>query len=277
MNDHFSRNAATRCSHGRQPMDFVTRNAFSRNVATRGVSRGIRVAPLGLDVRAAADHGLTPVATACRPVGTELQANRVCPNPSRAMRLAATRRHVVAMGVSPWNADPKLRFSPNGATRGVLRGIPVAPLGLDVRAAADHGLTPVATACRPIGTESQANRVCPNPSRAMRLAATRRHDVAMGVSPWNADPKLRFSPNGATRGVSRGIRVAPLGLGVCGAADFGKTCLRRELMPLPTSTSKGLDLRAIAGRLESEKILTKSGNANWTHTAVQSILRRAAV
>jgi len=74
------------------------------------------------------------------------------------MRLAATRRHAVAMGVSPWNADPKLRFSPNGATRGVSRGIRVAPLGLGVCGAADHGLTPVATTCRPFGTESQGRR-----------------------------------------------------------------------------------------------------------------------
>jgi len=62
------------------------------------------------------------------------------------------------MGVSPWNADPKLRFSPNGATRGVSRGIRVAPLGLGVCGAADHGLTPVATTCRPFGTESQGRR-----------------------------------------------------------------------------------------------------------------------
>ncbi len=68
---------------------------------------------------------------------------------------AATRRHVVAMGVSPWKTVPNLCFSPNGATRGVARGIRVAPLGLWACPDGNHGLTPVATACRPVGTESQ--------------------------------------------------------------------------------------------------------------------------
>jgi len=74
------------------------------------------------------------------------------------MRLAATRRHVVAMGVSPWNTAPKLRFSPNWATRGVARDVRVAPLGLGACRDAVHGLTPVATTCRPVGTESQERR-----------------------------------------------------------------------------------------------------------------------
>ena len=39
---------------------------------------------------------------------------------------------------------------------------------------------------------------------------------------------------------------------------------------------QGLSLRAIARQLETAKILTKSGNATWTHTAVQSILLRSA-
>jgi len=40
---------------------------------------------------------------------------------------------------------------------------------------------------------------------------------------------------------------------------------------------QGLSLRAIARQLETEQIPTKSGNASWTHTAVQSILRRSAI
>jgi DNA invertase Pin-like site-specific DNA recombinase len=38
----------------------------------------------------------------------------------------------------------------------------------------------------------------------------------------------------------------------------------------------GMTLRAIADELTARKILTAKGNAKWTHTAVQSILKRAA-
>jgi site-specific DNA recombinase len=40
--------------------------------------------------------------------------------------------------------------------------------------------------------------------------------------------------------------------------------------------AEGHSLRTIAARLESTNILTKAGNSHWTHTAVQSILKRAA-
>ena len=59
------------------------------------------------------------------------------------------------MGVSPWNVAPNLRLSPDGATRILVARIPVAPLGLAHVWDAYHGLTPVATTCRPAGTESQ--------------------------------------------------------------------------------------------------------------------------
>ena len=68
---------------------------------------------------------------------------------------AAERRHDVAMGVSPWNAIPNLCLSPNGATRNTAAEIPVALSGLERVLNANHGLTPVATTCRPSGTESQ--------------------------------------------------------------------------------------------------------------------------
>ena len=64
-------------------------------------------------------------------------------------------RHDVAMGVSPWTVIPHLRLSPSGATRNNGQGIHVAPLGLSAVTNANHGLTPVATVCRPVGTESQ--------------------------------------------------------------------------------------------------------------------------
>jgi len=71
------------------------------------------------------------------------------------MRLAATRRYAVAMGESPWFRDGKLCLSPDGTTRGGASGIHFVPLGLGACRDADHGLTPMATAYRPVGTESQ--------------------------------------------------------------------------------------------------------------------------
>ena len=50
------------------------------------------------------------------------------------------------MGVSPWNAAPPRRLSPNGATRNQTPGIPVALSGLNGLMNANHGLTPVASA-----------------------------------------------------------------------------------------------------------------------------------
>jgi|GEM_PF-3460040 len=68
---------------------------------------------------------------------------------------AATRRYAVAMGVSPWLRDGKLCLSPDGTTRGGASGIHFVPLGLGACRDADHGLTPMATAYRPVRTESQ--------------------------------------------------------------------------------------------------------------------------
>ena len=59
------------------------------------------VAPLGLLMHGAEpNHGLTPVATTFRPVGTESQGAW---NATTVDVLAAARRYVVAMGASPWN------------------------------------------------------------------------------------------------------------------------------------------------------------------------------
>ena len=71
-----------------------------------------------------------------------------------ALNSAATRRHDVAMGVSPWNTAPSRDLSPNGATRILAPQIPVALSGLNGVMYAHHGLTPVATTCRPFGTET---------------------------------------------------------------------------------------------------------------------------
>ena len=144
-------------------------------------------------------------------------------NATRAIRSAAERRQGVAMGASPWNAVQHGALSPNGTTRGVEPRIHVAPLGLCHVSRCHHGLTPVATACRPFGTESQAaTRYCDS-------AATRRQGVATGASPWNAIQHGALSPNGTTRGVARRIPVALSGLvhvsdGDHGLAPVATTC-----------------------------------------------------
>ena len=71
------------------------------------------------------------------------------------MGSAATRRHDVAMGVSPWNPVPSCDLSPDGTTRVIASRIPVALSGLNNASNACHGLAPVATTCRPSGTEMQ--------------------------------------------------------------------------------------------------------------------------
>ena len=104
--------------------------------------------------------------------------------PASAMRSAATRRQVVAMGASLWYRDGKLCLSPDGTTRGGAARIHFAPFGACRCRDADHGLTPVATAYRPVGTKSQKLGMLRNLSSAWRLAATRRQVVAMGASLW---------------------------------------------------------------------------------------------
>ena len=66
-------------------------------------------------------------------------------------------RHDVAMGVSPWKSGCRWRLSPSGATQDNGYRIHVAPSGLGDVGDAIHGLTPVATVCRPVGTESQGD------------------------------------------------------------------------------------------------------------------------
>ena len=75
---------------------------------------------------------------------------------TRFAGLAATRRHDVAMGVSPWIIETHRAASPEGTTCGEPIDGPVAPLGLGNRGRfVDHGLAPMATTCRPFGTETQ--------------------------------------------------------------------------------------------------------------------------
>src|SRR3954464_12961650 len=61
--------------------------------------------------------------------------------------VAATRRSLIARGVSPWYACTNEDNSPNGAK------VTVAPLGLAKFCASFQGLTPLAINCRPFGPE----------------------------------------------------------------------------------------------------------------------------
>ena len=74
---------------------------------------------------------------------------------ARWRTIAATKwRYDVAMGASPWNTYPQDALSPNGTTGNGDAVFPVAPLGLCwMGASVNHGLTPVATTCRPGGTK----------------------------------------------------------------------------------------------------------------------------
>ena len=63
-------------------------------------------------------------------------------------------------------------------------------------------------------------------------------------------------------------------------AEDGETLIanireREAIQMMQSLRAKGQSLRDIATRLESKKIPTKAGNKRWTHTAVQSILKRA--
>ena len=133
------------------------RDALSPNGTTGTGDAVFPVAPLGLVACGTHHHhGLTPVATTCRPVGTKIYSAAT----RQAIAIpAATRRNDVAMGASPWkwNTYPRDALSPNGTTGTGDAVFPVAPLGLVACGTHHyHGLTPVATTCRPVGTESHA-------------------------------------------------------------------------------------------------------------------------
>ena len=134
--------------------------AFSPE-GTTGAS--IHFAPLGLRTRRlpcfhgrTPNHGLAPMATTCRPVGTFGELPSSLPAATRRLP-AATRRQDVAMGASPWTASPQLAFSPEGTTGASFH---FAPWGLRTgrlprfhELTPVHGLTPMATTCRPVGTQ----------------------------------------------------------------------------------------------------------------------------
>jgi hypothetical protein len=133
----------------------------------------------------------------------------------------------------------------------------------------NHGLTPMATTCRPVGTKHISpwrNRIQPlcgdiassRNAATLHLAATRRQDVAMGVSPWNAAPPLAQSPKGTTGAMNH---VAPSGL-------------RKVRLPL----SHGLTPMATTCRPVGTKHISPWRNriSQWHHRIAQRRHRIAA-
>ncbi len=123
------------------------------------------------------------------------------------------------MGVSPWKHNPRRAVSPEGTTGIETQPFPVAPSGLRARVGLrNHGLTPVATTCRPFGTNGLTPEYAAHPTNmwqndiAIRVspwnrhapATKRRQVVAMGVSPWKRNPQHPVSPEGTT-----GIETQP--------------------------------------------------------------------
>ena len=136
------------------------------------------------------------------------------------------------MGVSPWTMDPPLAQSPKGTTGAMIHiapfgasdadGCPVTmgsrpwlphtvPLGLNTFRrgviasrhgiiASRHGIIAsrrgiIASRHGIIAFRHGAIAFRSN-AATLHLAATRRQDVAMGVSPWTAAPPIAQSPEG---------------------------------------------------------------------------------
>lgn len=77
------------------------------------------------------------------------------PRATKPRHTPATKwRHAVAMSVSPWNRVQYQTKSPEGTIGTSKDATPVAPLGLCDRVRSRiHGFAPVATPCRPFGTD----------------------------------------------------------------------------------------------------------------------------
>ena len=78
----------------------------------------------------------------------------ISPEGTTGQRDSATKwRYDVAMGVSPWNRNPHDAVSREGTTGISTQPAHVAPSGLRNRIRSSiHGFAPVATTCRPFGT-----------------------------------------------------------------------------------------------------------------------------
>ena len=142
---------------GVSPWNENPHHAISPKGTTGNPACAIHVAPSGLRVRFDLSiHGFAPVATTCRPFGTNvLTPSRVpCAEEVEDDGVPATKwRNDVAMGVSPWNENPHHAISPEGTTGNSTQPTHAAPSGLvDCVCSRIHGFAPVATRCRPFGT-----------------------------------------------------------------------------------------------------------------------------
>jgi len=166
-----ARTPATKWRHdvatGASPWNIDQTHTRSPEGTTGTTAPRVPFAPSGLvAVFRHSLHGLTPVATPYRPFGTDRR-----PTP------AAKRRNAVPMGASPWMFRAPAKRSPEGTAGTTAPGIPFAPSGLSiVDRHGIHGLTPVATLCRPFGTM----RVSHSSSRVLKTAGSdpRQHAKA---------------------------------------------------------------------------------------------------
>ena len=131
---------------GVSPWSENLHHAVSPEGTTGNPTRRIHAAPSGLCNRVGTHiHGFAPVATTCRPSGT----NVLTPGPIPATKW----RHAVAMGVSPWNRIALRDVSPEGTAGNPKGPTHAGPSGLCNRVGTHiYGFAPVATACRPFGT-----------------------------------------------------------------------------------------------------------------------------
>ncbi len=116
--------------------------------------------PIGLAV-SIVKTGTTTVSrtTTVSDTGTTTERQR-CRIPKSQTSEATKWRHDVAMGASPWNVALREEIIESRRDGRRLPGCwPVAPSGLQSDGAACfHGLAPVATSCRPFGTESKGTK-----------------------------------------------------------------------------------------------------------------------
>ncbi|MEP3480724.1 MAG: hypothetical protein ABJZ55_15855 [Fuerstiella sp.] len=157
---------------GVSPWKLKPQRPHSPEGTTGTPAQPIPVAPSGLwDLAGSLNHGFAPVATTCRPAGTnvltpgryvgaeEVEDEGVSATKWQTEFPATKWRHAVAMGVSPWNRKQTRAGSPEGTTGTTgttgtkTQPIHAAPSGLwDLAGSRNHGFAPMATTCRPAGT-----------------------------------------------------------------------------------------------------------------------------
>jgi len=105
-------------------------------------------------------------------------------------------------------------------------------------------------------------------------------NVLLSVAQWKREAIGERTSDALQHKIRKGERCGKVRFGYYLAED-GKMLVEnpqeQEVIRLIESLkAKGESLRAIAAELTTRDILTKEGNAKWTHTAVNRILKRAA-